>query len=251
MAYDLDRLQADIAQVQHEAAGFGTGRLVAENLILTSAHVLYDREQGIGPELQGWLVRLAQDRRPDAWPFRNGNRVVWYDRARDLALIQIVDPRAGSLRPRFRLRIATVTGSNAHAVEARGYPRASKQAEGPRDLTPVLGRLMAADADRPLRLGVDQCDLPNDPRAGWPGMSGSAVILRDTPDPEAIWIYGVVQEVPANFNGQLHVARLVDVWRQDKEFRHLLVAAGVPDKDAEDASERLKTSDSAKLDEIL
>src|SRR5215218_3643726 len=106
MAYELDRLQADIAQVQHEAAGFGTGRLVAENLILTSAHVLYDKDRGTGPELEGWQVRLARDRSTAAWPFRTGNCVVWHDRARDLALIQIVDAEDGPLRPRLHLRIA-------------------------------------------------------------------------------------------------------------------------------------------------
>src|SRR5215204_5841759 len=99
MPYDLDRLQADIVQVQHDAAGFGTGRLVAENLILTSAHVLWNKERGTGPELKGWQVRLARDRSPSAWPFRNGNRVVWHDRARDLALIWIVEPEDGPLRP--------------------------------------------------------------------------------------------------------------------------------------------------------
>jgi tetratricopeptide (TPR) repeat protein len=133
-----------------------------------------------------------------------------------------------------------VSGSNAHAVEARGYPRASKQAEGPRDLTPALGRLTAADRDRPLRFGVYSSDLPNNPHAGWPGMSGSAVLLQDGPDQDEIWIYGVVQAVPVNFDRQLNVARLADVW-QDAIFRRLLVAAGAPDKDAEDPTVGART----------
>jgi hypothetical protein len=44
MSYDLTRLQSDIAQLQHDAAGFGTGRLVAENLILTAAHTLWNKD---------------------------------------------------------------------------------------------------------------------------------------------------------------------------------------------------------------
>jgi tetratricopeptide (TPR) repeat protein len=64
-------------------------------------------------------------------------------------------------------------------------------------------------------------------------MSGSAVLRQDWPDQETIWIYGVVQAVPAKFNGQLTVARLIDAW-QDMTFRNLLVAGGVPDMDAED-----------------
>ena len=171
MPYDLTRLQSDIAQLQHDAAGFGTGRLVAENLFLTAAHTLWNKEKGTGPELDGWQVRLTRDRSAGLWRFRQGNRVVWKNRACDLALIQLVDPAGGPLRPEMRLRVATVSGSNAHVVEARGYPRASKQAEGPRDLTPAFGHLTAADRDRPLRFGVDSSDLPNDPHAGWPGMS--------------------------------------------------------------------------------
>jgi len=165
------------------------------------------------------------------WPFRHGNRVVWHD----LALIRLADAERGSARPKLRLRVATVQGNNPHAVEARGYPRAAREdGQRYRELTPALGRLTAGDPHRPLRFGVDGCDLPNDPHAGWPGMSGSAVLLRDWPDAQAIWIYRMVQEVPANFDGQLRVARLADVWQQDARFRELLVRAGVADEDAAD-----------------
>src|SRR5688572_23543256 len=119
MPYDLNRLQNDIAQVQHDDAGFGTGRLVAENLILT-AHVLRNRKTN-RDELDGWKVRLTRDRGVGEWPFRHGNRVVWQDREQDLALIVLVDPPDGAQRPLMNLRIARVTGNNEHAVEARGY----------------------------------------------------------------------------------------------------------------------------------
>ena len=242
MSYPLTRLQPDIAQVQHEAAGFGTGRLVAENLVLTAAHVLWsseaDRVAGVAPMLDGWQVRLARDYVLDAsppWPFRRRNRVVWYDPACDLALIRLVDPEGGPLRPGLRLRIATVEGNNPHPVEARGYPGAAKE-EGQRyrDLTPALGRVTAGDRHRPLRFGVDSCDLPNRPHSDWPGMSGSTVLLQNWPDVQTIWVYGVVQEVPANFDGQLRVARLADAWQQDAGFRKLLVYAGADDEDAAD-----------------
>src|SRR4029077_11809371 len=116
MPYDITRLQSDIAQLQHDAAGFGTGRLVAENLILTAAHTLWNNEKSTGPELDGWQVRLGRDRGAGAWHFRRNNRVVWHDQARDLALILLVDPEGGPLCPELRLRVATVLGSNAHAV---------------------------------------------------------------------------------------------------------------------------------------
>ena len=50
MPDDLTELNADIAQVQNQDAGFGTGRLVAENLILTAAHTLW-RKIGADPVL--------------------------------------------------------------------------------------------------------------------------------------------------------------------------------------------------------
>jgi hypothetical protein len=152
------------------------------------------------------------------------------------------------LRPELYLRVAMVSANNPHVVEARGYPRASKEDEGPRELTPAFGRLTAGERDRPLHFGVDQYDLPNDPNAGWPGMSGSAVLLQEWPDPDTIWIYGVVQAVPVNFDSQLKVARLAEVWQErGSKVRTLLVAAGAPDEDAEDPSRLLLASHKQKL----
>lgn len=65
-------------------------------------------------------------------------------------------------------------------------------------------------------------------------MSGSTVLLQHWPDPNTIWVYGVVQEVPTSFDGQLRVARLADAWQQNAEFRKLLLAAGAPNEEAED-----------------
>ena len=135
-AYDLTRLQSDIAQLQHENAGFGTGRLVAENLVLTAAHTLLNRGIGPGPTASSWQVRLAGDR--SAWHrgFSVATTVVWRDEVRDLALSCLRIGKEVRSGPRLRLRDRRHIPGNAHPVEARGYPRASKEAEGPRDLTP-------------------------------------------------------------------------------------------------------------------
>ncbi|MGH6847701.1 MAG: hypothetical protein ACREC0_09740 [Methylocella sp.] len=119
---DLVLLQSDIAQVQHERALFGTGRLVADNLILTAAHLLWNKEEGTGPELEGWQVRLERDRSGNNWPFRNGNSVIWHDETLGFALIRLGNPQDPPLRPELTIRVATVTTSCRHSVEARGYP---------------------------------------------------------------------------------------------------------------------------------
>ncbi|WP_407522700.1 tetratricopeptide repeat protein [Methylobacterium oryzisoli] len=233
MPYDLRQLQADVAQIQHAEAGFGSGRLIAKGLILTAAHVLWGKDRQTGPKLTDWQVRLARNQQATKWPFETGNRVVWHDRIRDLALIQAVSNFGEPHVPALRTRLARITTNDASPVEARGYPRASKQSNAPRKLVPVRGWLTAADVDQPLRFGIEYSDLPNDPRKGWPGISGSTVLLVDWMDSDTIWIYGVVQDVPANFDRQLSVSRLDLAW-QDNEFRNLLVAAGLLDVEPQD-----------------
>ena len=91
MPYDVARLQFDVAQIQHSQAGFGTGRLIARNIILTAAHTL-QKLDGSGPALDNWLFRLAGEQSElHGWPFWRGNRVVWRNDRLDLALIQVMD----------------------------------------------------------------------------------------------------------------------------------------------------------------
>src|SRR5882672_8636626 len=101
MPYKLADLQSDVAQVQHLAAGFGSGRLIATNLVLTAAHLLWKKEDNSGPCLDGWEVRIARHRAAGRWPFQRGALVVWYDRDQDLALLKLTRPKNDPLRPRL------------------------------------------------------------------------------------------------------------------------------------------------------
>lgn len=236
---NVSDMEADVAQVQnHHIQSFGSGRLIADNLVLTAEHVLYKYSESgeilVGPCQTDWQVRLYSDRvSQDDWRFRVGNTVVWYDRKLDLALIELRDEHAQPinppLRPRLHIRVAAIEAPRSHDVEARGFPRASIEGEGWRKLTLAKGELDRVGDE--LFLVIRPGDRPNCPPNDWPGMSGSSVISAAWSDPTIAWIYGVVRKVPAHFDGKLGVASLAAAWRAPgSEFRARLVAAGVPDE---------------------
>ena len=233
MPYDLLALVADVAQVQNDRALFGSGRLIGRNLVLTAAHVTYAYDgsaDAAGSQERrviedGWQIRFEHSRHGGSWPWHQG-KVVWFDPTIDLALIQVVSER-NHLEPRLALRIADIQTNAARQVSSYGYPRASKEDTGPRKLIPMSGKLQKLAADFPLRLAVEQSDLPNHPHEDWSGMSGSAVCRLEPRRPEQLWIYGASKGVPANFDGVIEIAPLASAW-QDNIFREVLNNAGVP-----------------------
>lgn len=221
MAYPVEVLKGDVAQVQHPDARFGSGRLLWEGLVLTAAHTL--RDAAGRAVIEGWQVRLERDRPASGrWAFAAGNKVVWQDQALDLALIA-VSGRA----PLLRTRIARLTTNAELPVQMYGYPGASRPAEGAaRRLSRADGGLTNPDDPAELKLGVKSSDVPDDPRddaTGWPGMSGGAAFLADWSDPTSLWVYGAAKHVPAQFRGQLRVAGLAAAW-EDQAFLDVLQA---------------------------
>jgi hypothetical protein len=230
MPSNIADVQADVAQVQHEGAGRGAGRLVATNLILTAAHILQNPIGGA--VLDGWQARLERDRSDRGWRFRRAT-VIWYDRLCDLALMEIVHFGIYPYFPKRKVRIADKPPNESHPVEAFGYLRAAKTAEQPGEVTVLLGQLSAGTSTRFLHFNLDGSSGVNHSPPDRSGFSGSAVLFRDYPLADAVWIYGVIQAAPASPKGQLMVSRLADVWK-DLAFRSTLASHGGSDQEMED-----------------
>jgi hypothetical protein len=234
---DVGELNYDLVWLFNEGQLLkGTGRLIARDLILTAAHLLFKTGQTT-PVLHGWQAFREGDR-PDgkkkqSWSPRSCDEVVWYgkDCIPDLALLRLEPLRAGSWRPHLSLRVATLRGNATPKVEARGYPRASLDTGPQRSLVVATGELRATDECQPLTFSINPSDVPNHPHNDWKGMSGSPVFLHDPPTRKEVWVFGVIQEVPGNFDSQFRVARLADALR---EVRDILTAAGVADHEAID-----------------
>src|SRR5208337_2066470 len=139
----------------------------------------------------------------------------------DLALLKLSDDTQP--RPALTLVFASynLVGPIAK-VDAVGFPQAWLNARGTlRDYT-VRGILRIASQLGPYTWSVPPADKPDDPH-GWRGMSGAAVCRIGSDD--KLYLFGVVQQVPANFShGQLEVARLSKGF-DDAEFcDHLRIA---------------------------
>ena len=230
MPYSTELLYGDTAQVQHSAQDtFGSGRLIGRNLVLTARHVV--APEGSAALLKdGWRVRLLPSS-PGAQP---GARQTWTDAvvtwsgqaALDLALLEL-HPAAGTpdWYPKLKLRISRVDQVQHHRVRGLGFPRGAK-VDDRRTLFVPSGDL--DDENGPtLCFGIDPAYQPESPDEDWRGFSGAAMLLEESPDPDAVWIYGVAQQVPRSFNRRLDVARLASAW-EDQRFCEVLQAADIP-----------------------
>jgi hypothetical protein len=223
-----DDFVADVAAVYcHDGkkGSFGSGRLVAPNLILTAGHVV-DYPNRETASLRGWKVALIRERALDGgWTLpAHQAELIWRGKGDvDLALLQLTDGRP--LEPRIKPVFVSYTLIDPLGeIDAAGFPEGwVGETNALRDYF-VRGSLRIASQHGPYAWSVPQSDRPDRPQ-GWRGMSGSAV-CRFGPDGK-LYLFGAVQDVPANFSeGLLEVARASDAF-DDVDFqRHLRVALG-------------------------
>jgi tetratricopeptide (TPR) repeat protein len=224
-AYRTQDLYFDVAQVQHDEAGlFGSGRLIARNLILTARHVV-TAEGATEPAIHGWRVRLfgAKPKDGGKWEWRDAD-VVWVGKDKvDLALVSIMHAEGVTdMLPKLKLRAAKIERGEVK-VRGIGFPLGSR-VDDSRQLMSAAG-ILKDEARQTLTWGIDPHDIPDVPDTDWAGFSGAAVLLADSSDERDIWIYGVAQQVPGKFKKQLDVARLESAFL-DASFRPVLLASG-------------------------
>ena len=226
MPLALAEFLADVAAVFiGDAAGgtLGSGRLIAPGLVLTAGHVA-DYPKRKAPAQAGWKVRLLRERAKDgswATPPHEAT-LLWRGRGDlDLALLQISSDVKPSLKPVIASydKLGTID-----AVDAAGFPEARYTETGNlRDYT-VRGALRLPQQHGTYAWSVPPADKPDDPRK-WKGMSGAGVCYVGTND--KLYLFGAVQQVPANFSGgMLEVARVSDGLADIDFFSHLKTALG-------------------------
>jgi hypothetical protein len=217
---------ADVAAVYTggEAKGaFGSGRLIAPGLVLTAGHVV-DYPTRSAPTSTGWKVRLLRDRSGDAgWvgsPYEA--ELLWRGSADlDLALLKFCGDVG--LMPALQPVFASYDEAGELAeVDAAGFPEAWYTDTGALRDYAVRGKLRISPQFGPYAWSVRPADTPQDPR-GWKGMSGAAICHLGSG--ARLYLFGAVQEVPANFSGGLlRVARLAYAFRDDVFRGHLRTA---------------------------
>jgi hypothetical protein len=220
----------DVIQVQHEGPdSFGSGRLIGWNLVLTARHVV--RPGGEIVDI-GWKVRRIGDR-PGDWP---KSPWIWLDadviyvaEGHDLAVLRLSEP--ASMTPFYSTRVATAKTRDDRPVDGAGFPCGFAD-DGRIKLLASTGELQD-DEGPTLIFNVESASQPVDPLSDWQGFSGSAIVHREVSSPKDLWIYGVAQQVPANFTKKIEVARLAEVL-SDSKLSGLLVSAGVQKLDPAD-----------------
>src|SRR5262245_20010562 len=228
MSLTLEDFLADVAAVYiGDATGgsFGSGRLIAPGLVLTAGHVV-DYPKREAPERSGWKIRLLRERAKDgAWTASPHDAELLWRPPGDLDLALLRMSGDGKPEPSLKPLIASYDelGSIDH-VDAAGFPEAWFTETGKlRDYT-VRGSLRLAGQLSPYAWSVPTADRPDDPR-GWKGMSGAAVCFVGPDD--KLYLFGAVQQVPANFSGgMLEVARISDGLADTDFLSHLQTALG-------------------------
>jgi hypothetical protein len=228
MSLTPDELLADVALVYtgNEAKGaYGSGRLIAPGLVLTAGHVV-DYPTRNRPRRKRWKVCLLKERsKSGAWTSLAHEATLLWRAAGDLDLALLLVCANTKLTPTLQPVFVSydVLGSILE-VNATGFPEAWFTETGMlRDYT-VPGNLRIAAQLGPYGWTVALENKPDDP-SGWKGMSGAAVCYVGQDD--KLYVFGVVEEVPANFpGGLLQVARISHGFADAVFVGHLRAALG-------------------------
>jgi hypothetical protein len=248
-----DEFVADVAAVytgERAKGSFGSGRLIAPDLVLTAGHVVDYPTPG-APTRAHWKVALLAERDHDArWTApAHDAEVVWRGAGDlDLALLRLTDHKR--LEPKLKLEFASYElVEPLGEIDGAGFPEAwVSDTDAVRDYL-VRGKLRIASQHGPFAWSVSPSDKPDQPQ-GWKGMSGSAVCRLGLD--HKLYLFGVVQQIPANFSeGLLDVARISDAFEDADFLRHLQVALGDEARIAPFQVKQRRSDDIAALSDIL
>lgn len=217
---------ADVAIVyaSDQVGGYGSGRLIAPGYILTARHVIVGPSAGnLSPQSVWNVLLLGEVKQGGEWDKPHHAEVAWLGKSDlDLALLRLLPgtKEGKSLTPFLNPQFALYDQvTSLGEVYATGFPEAWRMGNKTRDFS-VPGSLWIPTRDGPY--GWLVATSP-DERAGWKGMSGASVCHVDTDG--KLYLFGAVQQIPANFShGQLDVARLSTAF-EDPEFRNELETA--------------------------
>jgi tetratricopeptide (TPR) repeat protein len=211
---------ADVAAIYTDGS-FGSGRLIAPGLVLTAGHVV-DHPTREAPTRTEWKIRLLSERgRDGAWiGSPHTAELLWRGSGDlDLALVGISKQTIPLLKP---MVVSYDLLGTIDEIDAAGFPEAWVSEAGKLRDYRVKGSLRLAAQFGPYVWTVPPGDKPDDPR-GWQGMSGAAACYVGPDD--KLYLFGSVQQVPANFTGgMLEVARVSDAFDHG-DFKSYLQAA--------------------------
>ncbi|MGI5162152.1 trypsin-like peptidase domain-containing protein [Microbispora sp. CA-102843] len=182
---------------------FGSGYLVAPNLVLTARHVVAD---DAGIPFDGLTVRFIADGNPLAC------RLAWAGSAGlDAALLLITDAGAPACRP---VRWGQMAAATPVACQAVGFPLAMEQPGGLRDTEHLTGTINPGTGLLGGRLHITATSAV--PEQGtWVGMSGAGLFCGPL-------LTGVIVEDPPAFESRRLTAEPVTRLLTDPAFHDLV-----------------------------